>query len=1423
MMNLKVKIHNKVFKNKLVQGCTFTEEYTETLDSGSIILAQVPKIKNLQPYDDVYIYDGEFEGFDKNGNVIGNCTFYKHLLVDSFSEERLNLQSNVYKYKIQLFSETKGLETIQLPNISITQPLNIEKKISIYDYMKQFINMYSPKIKVATDVDNQIWEYKPKYKLSEQWVDLLDEGEFDRKTMQDIFAHSYTPDFSLNNPNLKDVLAKLMIVKDRIPVVYNNVIYAMDITKRRKKFNFDKGQINFIAASNSSSNFADNLKRTYLDALSQDRTCKMVEYLGFRNRDTALMKLSDLRIETSFPIYKINKIYMCYYKKVKIFNIHTSSEIGKGKAFLCKQDITPLVKLNSERNLLSKDWDDFEDEISNYYDLNDLSKYKMATIGYDIGSNHISGWGEKYSYTKGWWKTEKTYIENIFYLLDILNPYGVYGENYITQKSNLNSNERLVVSNFDENNVNSIFNNVISPYSNNSLKLKGFFFEVEYDAFYNGTVIHTKDLATGDTMMLDNPSASLSLLEMDGLAQKEKINRFGNKNYTIPARYTDFSQLQGLGNYYDDDENDTDIIIYRKEYSINGNVINCTYQGMKDYVLKNYFTNVYAKHRPYNLMSYGESITRAENKKVMFFLSKSKKYFEKQKNIIFNDFNYFSDFFSFFRHTYYTEIVNEFKNDKQINYGYLELKSPIYDEDGNIVKNEDGSDKYEFKNYASDLNAFVNGNSMCFNMKMTDNVSMGVYVKKAMPFENDENFNPIKDFIDPKDDYTGTLQTWYMTTDDIETGFAREIGFYVGHSDKDNAFLDLVVDLNEETFISFGKTGNYKNNTSENILLNNLQVEDVEGAFYSKLTGGFIEVKLKDKEELLIETYANNFYYKITYTINEEEKVIEVSEDSNFSFICDNENGLTLKIEPITLYDETENRFYSIRIKNEISYNVESIYNHKLFTLPKIEKENFNLTNIIGNRFEINKDNKEIIDMTYQFEPITDDDDIMFSPWMMKLSDLIGNYNKFDYDDEVDDIIYKNGILEMYATTTIEIYLDNVTSWNNPNPTFILSVDKNNLDDVKPNAYLGNEIFFFDVIYPNYLYFYNTYDIFYSFSPNRIKEVKYKDINGDLHDNYVENSVLYYIIIEGTQKVTRQKPFGVVSKYSEIVELKLENITLSGDSMLDWNKIPSDKFYLSNVKFYWHKDAFGEPISRDSSLIEPIKFNYGKEELGNTSGGKVLSNGKHFDPWKEESNNDKNLLNTMNSDKKILPLSDENGNVLAEKQKYKYLKNMFLVLDDQPLKKNLVYEEYKCLQENEVLEEGKRKDFLGKVHNCKELKPGDYLKVEYENDIPYLSIVLPVMDKPYQSVQLWYLDNIENGVEPDFSKASYKFVFGVNVSQEEKNNYETRIYISELSTLNKKVYDQNYNLIGNVTDFGENLSQTYGQQHYTPFKEEEAE
>ena len=110
---------------------------------------------------------------------------------------------------------------------------------------------------------------------------------------------SYENRFIANVPNLTK-----MIVKD-------NVIYAYDLTLRAGTFDTTKGVVD-ISYSQTRDNYADGFKRTYSNALSEENVTKRTEYLGFRNSDEVLMTLENMRVETNFPIYKIDKMYLCY-------------------------------------------------------------------------------------------------------------------------------------------------------------------------------------------------------------------------------------------------------------------------------------------------------------------------------------------------------------------------------------------------------------------------------------------------------------------------------------------------------------------------------------------------------------------------------------------------------------------------------------------------------------------------------------------------------------------------------------------------------------------------------------------------------------------------------------------------------------------------------------------------------------------------------------------------------------------------------------------------------------------------------------------------------------------------------------------------------------------------------------------------------
>lgn len=790
-MNLTVRIHDKEYTQEVAQGTTFTEEYNETLDSGTVRLSHIKsQITKLRPYDDVYIYESGYD-FDtniakwQNGGEQKDSPFYRHLLVDQFSEDVINLSEDIFSYTVELFSETKGLEVVQCPNISVTQPLNVAKKIDIYTYLVRFVNLYSPKIKTLDRENPGCWVYKRKYSVSPE--------------LKGIFGGYYSQDFTLSNPTLRDVLSTLMITRDMIPYVKDNVIYAKAISERTKtpwgEFSYDiaalqkNGMISRIAGQMTSSDYCDGVRRQYSDALSQDGTCNFVEYLGFRNNGDAIMTLDNMCLNTTHKLYRVKKCYMCYYKSGTLLNNETNG--SRSIWFLCKQDITPLVKLQVEWNMLSQDWRDLKEPMT----VEELSHYKLGTVSYDIGGMTINGWGTRYQEPLSGpmfivYDITKSYVENIFKKVDASTPYGIYTPSEIKEAYLKNQTEvdwdPDKCSFTPDVGISSMYN---YKGTNNVLKFKTLFFEIEYEGFYDGALIHSRDNGRDNIYQNDNVSASLTLLEKDGASQKEKLNRFANKTHVMNGRLEGVNygvqNLLRLGNTGAIGADD-DVIIYRRQYSIFDNYISVSYAGIQDYVLKNFYTSVYAKYRVNQLMSYGESVNRSETRKVLLLLSKDKKYKDED---------------TFFK------ITETALNGTQERVESREFFSAFSDQRESTDINNAIITVKNGKSYFVDEQTFTSGNNMCFNVSMPDNASGGNFIEKIVSEYQLLNGSPSEE----KDYYRGSTQEWYNIVDDDETGAIEEFSFSL-----ENRKLTPLIAIDQNNALKVNEVYNYSLNLPKN-------------------------------------------------------------------------------------------------------------------------------------------------------------------------------------------------------------------------------------------------------------------------------------------------------------------------------------------------------------------------------------------------------------------------------------------------------------------------------------------------------------------------------------------------------------------------------------------------------------------------------
>ena len=1075
-----------------------------------------------------YVINGIF--VEKTANSPLLKTIRKRYLIDNWNEI-YNKATKQYSYVINLMSETKGLEVIQLPNISLTQPIMKNKKKSVWEYLVLYLEQYNPQVRIAGS-DNT-WSYQPKYKLDPE--------------LESVFNNIYAPDFSLNNPNLRDLLSYLMITRDRIPMVENNVIKALDLSARGNAFNLDN--IIDIQRSMDSESYTQNLKKNYNNALSQDNSVRFIEKMGFRNSDDGLLTLENMRLETRYPIYKINKILMCYYKRIVVKK--TAGGTGENAMMLIKQDITPLVLTNEARNLLSKDWNDFENV--NPVSITELAQYRLATLGYDIGSKFIEGWGTSYTYPSGWWHTtEKTYIENILRVMDLhIAPLGINAFNIVRDAFNKGSIiTPKSTTNYHE--------NIISPFSDDStegaLKFKGLFFEIDYNGFYNGTLIHSKDNDFGSITINDNPSSSLTILESDGVFQKEKLNRLGNEIVALAGKYTSLGEVQDIGSVFDDD-----VVIFKSEISVGNNEVRANYFGSKDYVMKNYFTSVFAKHRTSNLLSYSESVIRAENKKMFLVLDKDKYIHESEKAISFKNFTTIPEFeiLSGLRPNERLTSKDDFKKPNQINKGFFYKDNAAY---------------------ISDVNRFVSGNSMAFNIQMFDNVSGGVFIKEKEPA------------------VVGSKQDWYLLVDDIETGFIENIGVYFCH-------LDIETE-------------------------------------YETLPQAYNKAKIND------------------------------------------------------------------------------VYNDKLLKLPYENIIPNDQKNLIGGIYKVNKDNKEILDYTLQIEAVATSPDIIITPKLLELSDLIGNVNKVEQTYQVDDVA-GGGFID-------QAYISSVKAGGRG--TIQLNIDPTDFASLKVG---------------------DTANFVAKWERGQGKDQR-------LNKVYITGKEIKSV---STSEIKIQCDLEVwIGVF--IPELWLEF----------FDPVP----YRGTVDFTFKR------LNTGTSSTNPLFYNQ-PDVSGKYSFGLVVSPTQvNLYSTDSISNFKFDGYTNPNADKadfiEVLYLLNE-----ADRITTTYEKNLFIIERREKIQKHTITEEITDDDIDFDVDTGK------KYYHNTALLISDVYQYEIHNNKPALKINLPQGD--FETIELWYKSN-----------GSYKLMLAVNITETDRNNGFVRIYLSLISNADKRVYDRNNNLVGEIKE-----------------------
>lgn len=304
---IKIALEKSPFnKYECVLNVPYSDEYSETLDSMSVVIKHIDFKLDINPFDVVYIYRGVVKG-----GTIQNPTYtdikWKEMLVDSVSMLRKRYGNNTYyEYTLKLMSETKWLEKIQLPNRSFTHALG-------------------GSLRDAYETIEDLMTYVPKVVRDSKEQPLIGISE----AVSARFSGLGMKDMSLNKPTLRQALTAVMSQFGCIPIVSNKQLGFIDFN--RSQGNITEEQVASMDSesySNSSDSYVNTLMTDASQVLGDEKSLVVERGVGFRDRDTGLIKQQEnLKLLTTYPIYKVNNLtinmnlstYPCIL--VKVYNI----------------------------------------------------------------------------------------------------------------------------------------------------------------------------------------------------------------------------------------------------------------------------------------------------------------------------------------------------------------------------------------------------------------------------------------------------------------------------------------------------------------------------------------------------------------------------------------------------------------------------------------------------------------------------------------------------------------------------------------------------------------------------------------------------------------------------------------------------------------------------------------------------------------------------------------------------------------------------------------------------------------------------------------------------------------------------------------------------------------------------------------------
>ena len=590
-------------------------------------------------------------------------------------------------------------------------------------------------------------------------------------------------------------------------------------------------------------------------------------------------------------------------------------------------DLTSLVYETQKRKLQRTDLTYSPETIE------DMAKYYYTTLEYTYGNKDISGFSQEYDYVEWYGKYQNILISNIATIYKSnLDYLGELEDRIIKYYFTLMPNDKakFQIDRTDYNIIDNVLNASLSPYS-------AYTFNITYIPFNNVNLKFdkSKDIPLPLTQ-LDNQESAIPSLTAFALREQEKVERIGNNVVKINAsNITNLSEINDLNTKYNDS------IIFSKEIAYYEDFCNVNYIATKDYVLKNYFTNIQTKYRAYKYVEYANTVLRIENRKYYVYLNERS----------FNG----SDTLGV------GNLTDKQNRKKKINDYFL----------GNLVNQETIFDTLDYnikattdeKMFRNDLSIIKFNNNIALNYRDFDSVSGGIGI------ENPKYENKLGGYIQKWYNRDGLNYNTYNGTYFVDFSFIPNFG-----TELENLFLteeNLLAYYNKQLKLPLVSYDDFNPTTYEGKMIyicesrnSNLPLFSQNAPYYKaqdEVLGETIQFEyLSASEDLILGTHFVDYDRFIT---SAKLGYIEVSEDFNYDF----EKVYTKTSETIKDIKRNTINALVISLTSELNYIIVA-YNDSSYVI--LAKGNSNIVVINASI----SDTKSL----YCYEPLESDRNVIY-------------------------------------------------------------------------------------------------------------------------------------------------------------------------------------------------------------------------------------------------------------------------------------------------------------------------------------------------------------------------------------------------------------------------------------------------------------